>query len=74
MGGVDTASWKYSRCDLEAFIFQVSLHLVEDQSSIPVKDSRNILAHDRVGASLANDSQHLRPEVAVVVLAESLPG
>jgi len=56
------------------FSFQVSLHLVEYQSSIPRSKAENILAHDPCRANLSYDPKHLRPEVSSILFAESLPG
>ena len=74
MRGIDTASWKYIRLNAVTFSLQVSAHLLENQSLRPINDSENVLAHDPAGANLANRSQHLRPEVTVVVRASPFAG
>ena len=68
---IDTASWKYIRLDAVTFSFQISAHLLEYQSLRPINDSENILAHDPAGTDFPNRSQHLRPEIAIVLRASS---
>ena len=48
--------------------------MLEEKTLLKTKDSRNILCQDPVGLNLLYDSKHLRPEVAVIFLASSLPG
>jgi hypothetical protein len=72
MGSVDGRSWKYIRLYFVPFSFQVSLHLVEYQPSIPISNSENVFAHDPTRPNLANRSKHVRPEVALILLAEPL--
>jgi len=68
--GIDTASWNNDRLDFVTFCFQVRTHLVECQAD----DSNNILTNDPSWLCLLYDSEHLRPEIAVIVLASPLPG
>jgi hypothetical protein len=68
--GIDTASWNNDRLDFVTFCFQVRTHLVECQAD----DSNNILTNNPSWPCLLYDSEHLRPEIAVIVLASSLPG
>jgi hypothetical protein len=67
---IDGASWNNDRFDFVTFRFQVSTHRVECQ----VDDPSNILTNDPSGPRFAYDSEHFRPEIAVVVLASLLPG
>jgi len=69
MRGIDTASWNNERFDFVTFRFQVSTHLVECH----VDDASNILTNNPSWPCLAYDSEHFRPEVAVIVLASLLP-
>jgi len=68
--GIDGASWNNERFDFVTFTFQVRMHLVECH----VDDASNILTNDPTRLGLAYDSEHFRPEVAVIILASSLPG
>jgi hypothetical protein len=70
MLGIDTASWNNGRLDFVSTRFQVRTHLVECQAD----DSNNILTNDPSWLCLLYDSEHLRPEIAVIVLASPLPG
>jgi hypothetical protein len=45
------------------------MHLVE----FHIDDSSNIFANDPSGPLLFNNSQHFRPEIAVIIFASSLP-
>ena len=63
---VDACSRKYDREDFVAFTFQVSAHRVENHPFIPTNEAANVLRHDVGGASLSNDSEHLRPEISIV--------
>lgn len=72
MGGVDTCSWKYKRLNGVPTSFQVSAHLFEDQPSVPTNKPANVLAHDPTRCTLSNNAQHLRPQVALVLLSLSL--
>jgi len=63
---VDACSTKYDREDFVAFTFQVRTHRVENQPVIPTNEAANVLRHDIGGASLSNDSKHLRPEISIV--------
>jgi hypothetical protein len=71
---IDGASWKYKRPYFVPFIFQISLHLVEYQPSIPTKQASNIFPHDVARPDFSNNSKHLRPEVAVIFFSKSLAG
>lgn len=71
MRRIDTASWKYVRLDAVTFSFQISAHLLEYQSLRPTNDSENIFAHDPAGTDFLNRSQHLRPEIAIVLRTSS---
>ena len=73
VGGVDTASWKYIRLYFVPLIFQVSLHLLEYQSPVPINKPVNVFAHDPFGINLSNNSQHFRPEMSVIVRSLSFP-
>lgn len=66
----DAASWNHKRPRGVAFAFQVRKHIVERQ----IEDVSNILSNDPRGPQLLNNSQHLRPEVAVILLASALSG
>jgi hypothetical protein len=68
--GIDTASWNNDRLDFVTLCFQVRTHLVECQAD----DSNNILTNDPSWLCLLYDSEHLRPEIAVIILASPLPG
>jgi len=68
--GVDGASWNNDRFDFVTFRFQISVHLVECH----VDDPSNILTNDPSWPCLAYDSEHFRPEIAVICLASLLPG
>jgi hypothetical protein len=37
-------------------------------------DSSNIFSHDPIGLHLVNAAEHVRPEIAVILRASSLPG
>jgi hypothetical protein len=74
VGSVDGASWNQKREDFVAFSFQVSLHLVEYQPSIPTKQAANVFAHNPTWLNLPNCSKHLWPEVAVIVFSKSFSG
>src|SRR5690625_110951 len=71
MGSTDGRRWKYNRLNDVPFIFQVSLHLVEDHPSIPTTNSRNVFSHDPSWFNLSNRSKHLRPEMALVLFPQS---
>ena len=68
--GIDTASWNNDRLDFVSTRLQVRTHLFECQ----VDDSSNILTNNPSWPCLLYDSEHLRPEIAVIVLASLLPG
>jgi hypothetical protein len=67
---VNGASWNNNRFDFVIFTFQISMHLVECH----VDDASNILTNDPTWPCFAYDSEHFRPEVAVIILASSLAG
>jgi hypothetical protein len=68
--GTDGASW-YKKClALIRLTFQVSQHTVEPHIDV----SSNIFCNDPSGPDLLDKSEKFRPEVAVIVLAFSLPG
>jgi hypothetical protein len=68
--GIDTASWNNDRLDFVSTRFQIRTDLVECQAD----DSNNILTNNPSWPCLLYDSEHLRPEIAVIVLASPLPG
>jgi hypothetical protein len=38
------------------------------------EDSSNVFSNDPIGLDLVNTAEHVRPEVAVILRASSLPG
>ena len=74
MGRVKATSWKYARLYFVTFILQVSAHLLEDHSSLPTNDSKNILPHNVPWLEFRNDSKHFGPEVAGILIAPSFSG
>jgi hypothetical protein len=68
--GIDAASWYKERFAGVAFSFQISKHAVECQTD----DSRHIFTKHPSGPCLAYDSQHLRPERTVIIVASAFPG
>jgi len=70
VGGVDGTSRNNKRPRGVAETFQVSKHVVERQGD----ETSNIFANDPSGSCECNNSTHLRPEVAVIVLACLLSG
>jgi hypothetical protein len=68
--GVHGASWNSERLAGVAFTLQISKHAVERQTD----DSRHILTNDPSGSCLVYDSQHLRPERTVIIVASAFPG
>jgi hypothetical protein len=74
VGCTDTRSWKDARPYFVPQSLQVSAHLLEDHPSIPINQAANVFAHDEGRGNLRYDSTHLWPEVAFVVLAQSLSG
>jgi hypothetical protein len=70
MLGIHGASWKQERLAGVAFTLQISKHAVECQAD----DSRHILANDPSGPCLSYDSEHLRPERTVIIVASAFPG
>jgi hypothetical protein len=68
--GIDTASWNNDRLDFVTTRFQVNTHLFE----FHIDDSSNILTNDPTWLCLLYDSEHLRPEMAVIVFASLLAG
>lgn len=69
---IDGTSRNKIRLHLVACILQISAHLLENHSLRPINDAENIFAHDPTRGNLSNCSQHLRPEVAVIVGAFAL--
>src|SRR5579859_1418537 len=57
----DTRSRQNIRPYLVPCSFQVSLHLLEDHSPPPIKQTENIFADHPTRSNLINDSTHLRP-------------
>ena len=72
MGSVDGRSWKYIRLYFVPLSFQLSLHLVEDQPSIPINKAENVFPHDPTRLNLSYCSKHFWPEVAFVLFPEPL--
>lgn len=69
---IDGTSRNKIRLNLVACILQISAHLLEYHSLRPINDAENIFAHDPTRGNLSNCSQHLRPEVAVIVSSFAL--
>jgi len=69
--GTEARSAQIERCAGVARCFQVRLNKVE-----PSKAERacNLLAKDDARATLADETEEFRPEVALVIEAELLPG
>src|SRR5262245_52058994 len=68
--GIDGASWNNKRLAFVTFTFQVRKHSVE----FHVDDSSNVLTKHPSGSGFRYNSEHFRPEVAVIFRASSLPG
>jgi hypothetical protein len=68
--GIDGASWNNKGLHLISDAFQIRMHLVECHAD----DSSNVFANNPRGPRNRNDSDHFRPEVAVIFRALSLPG
>jgi hypothetical protein len=68
--GVDGASWNNKRLDGVAFTFQVRKHSVEFHRD----ESSNVLTKHPSGPGFVYNSEHLRPEITVILLASALPG
>jgi hypothetical protein len=68
--GIDGASWNNKCLDGVAECVQVRKHSVETQ----VDEPSNIFTTDPTGSDLGYKAAHLRPEIAVIVLASLLPG
>ncbi|HXG72793.1 MAG TPA: hypothetical protein VNJ04_19535 [Gemmatimonadaceae bacterium] len=49
---------------------QLSQHHVEAHRDVP----SNVFSQDETGSDLVNDAAHVRPEMAVILRAQSLPG
>lgn len=69
---IDGTSRNKIRLNLVACSLQISAHLLENHSLRPINDAGNIFPHDPTRGNLSNCSQHLRPEVAVIVGSSSL--
>ncbi len=63
---VDTCSWKYKRYDFVPLSFQVSLHLFENQPSIPINKPGNVFANNPTWLNFSYCSKHLWPEMAFI--------
>ena len=68
--GINTDSRNSERLAGVVACFQVRKHIVERH----LDDASNVLTNDPSGPALADDAAHLRPEVAVIRLASTLPG
>jgi hypothetical protein len=55
-------------------VIGVALHASITLSDFHAPDSSNVLTNDPSGPGFLYDSEHFRPEVAVIVLAKSFPG
>lgn len=74
VGRVFGDSWNNERLNLVPFCFQVKAHLLEYQTLLNSKESRNILTNDPSWSEFANNPKHFRPEMAVVVRSFSSSG
>jgi hypothetical protein len=68
--GIDRTSRNIKRLRGVPDTFQVRKHFVEAQPDQP----RNILSNDPSGPEFRHNSEHFRPEMAVILLASLLPG
>jgi hypothetical protein len=68
--GIDATSRNNKRLRGVTFTFQVKKHRIERQ----IDDSRHILTKHPTGSEFPDNSEHFRPEVAVIFLAAALPG
>jgi hypothetical protein len=68
--GVDGTSRNNNRPAGVAVFFQLSQNSVEAHRDVP----SNVLCQDETGSAEVNDAAHLRPEMAVILRAQSLPG
>jgi hypothetical protein len=68
--GIDGASWYNTRPPGVARVFQVSQHFVEPHADVP----SNILENSPSRPDGNQEPINFRPEVAVIILAFSLPG
>jgi hypothetical protein len=68
--GVDGTSRYNDRPAGVAVRFQLSQNSVEAHRDVPA----NVLSQDETGPGEVNDPAHLRPEMAVIRRAQSLPG
>jgi hypothetical protein len=67
---IDGTSRNTQRCCFVTETFQVRKHLVEPQ----VDEPRHILTKEPIGPENGETADHFRPEIAVIILALSLPG
>lgn len=67
---IDCDSWYIKRLDGVTFTFQVRYAPVE----LHADEASNVFTNDPSGPASFDNTKHLRPEVAVVFLALSLPG
>jgi hypothetical protein len=70
MRGIDRTSRNIKRLARVPDTLQVRKHLVEAQPDQP----RNILSNDPSGPEFRHNSEHFRPDKAVILLASLLPG
>jgi hypothetical protein len=70
MGGIDRTSRNIKRLRGVPDTFQVRKHFIEAQPDQP----RNILSNNPSGPEFRHNSEHFRPEMAVILLASLLPG
>jgi hypothetical protein len=68
--GIDRTSRNIKRLRGVPDILQVRKHFVEAQPDQP----RNILSNNPSGPEFRHNSEHFRPEMAVILLASLLPG
>jgi hypothetical protein len=67
-------SWNNKRLNFVPLTFQVKAHLLEYQSPINIRDTKNIFCDDEFGFNLLYCSKHLAPQVAFIICAFSFPG
>jgi hypothetical protein len=72
--GIDGTSRNSKREDFVPCVFQVRTHRLEYHALLDRHEARNVLSDDPTRSNFPYDSKHLRPEMAVVCLASSLPG
>lgn len=72
MGRIDGTSRNNIRLYFVPLILQIRLHLLEYHSARPINNAENVFTHNPTWLNLSNCSQHLWPEVAVIVRTFSL--